>query len=117
MSRILSVSYDETVSKLRFLALQSAGYDVTALNSIDAALALAPRLPFDLVVIGHRFAFGAKEALIKKSRTEWNAKVILVCGADNDPELHPDLRVYGLQGIDGIVEAAHKLVPVPATTH
>lgn len=107
--RVLCVSFDETVSKMRFSALSEAGYDVTAATSIPAGMAAKP--PFDLVIIGHRFAVREKELLINKARA-WKAKVLLVCGASNDPELQPDKRVYGLDGIAGLLDKANDLVPI-----
>jgi DNA-binding NtrC family response regulator len=116
MSRpaVLCISFDETVSRMRVPALSEAGYDVTAVISTSEALALKPPRPFDLVVIGHRFDIKGKEALINKARNDWKAKVILVCGASNDAELHPDKRVYALEGVTGLVEAVHELAPAAA---
>ncbi len=111
--KVLTVSYDETVAKMRTATLYEAGYDVTSFTAPAEALAVQPT-HFDLVVIGHRFDLKAKETLINKARSDWKSKVILVCGASNDPEIHPDARVYGLEGVQGIVDAAQKLVPVPA---
>ena len=109
--RVLCVSFDDTVSKMRSAGLSEAGYEVISAVSIPAAMAAKP--PFDLVIIGHRFGLNDKELLINKAH-EWKAKVLLVCGDSNNPELHPDKRVYGLDGIAGIVNKACELVPVHA---
>jgi DNA-binding response OmpR family regulator len=116
MSRpaVLCISFDETVSRMRVAALSDAGYDVTAVISTSEALALKPPRPFDLVVISHRFDIKGKESLINKARNDWKAKVILICGASNDPELHPDKRVYALEGVTGMVGMAQELAPAAA---
>ncbi len=111
--KVLCVSFDETVSRMRVMALMEAGYDVTPAITVSAALAMKPPEPFELVIVGHRFDPRGKESLINKAR-EWKAKVLLVCGASNEPEFHPDKRVYGLEGVAGIVEKAQQLVPVMA---
>lgn len=112
--RVLCVSFDETVSRMRVAALSAAGYDVTGMTKISEALALKSSPAFNIVVIGHRLDEKGKESLINKARTDWKAKVILVCGASNDSELHVDKRVYGLEGVEGIVAKAHELAPVAA---
>ena len=113
--RILCVSFDKTVCQDRLEALQQAGYEATGALTIDEAFRLLDaEKKFDLVIIGHRFSRFDKQALISEARERWHTPVLLVCGASAETELAADARVYALQGLEALVNAAAKLAPAAA---
>ncbi len=109
--RILCVSFDKTVSDSRAFALCEAGYDVTATTNVEDAFMQLDNIKFDLVIIGHRFEKTDKQVLISQARQRWHTPVLLVCGASAETDLHADARVFGIQGIAGVMEAVAKLLP------
>jgi len=110
--KVLCVSFDKTVSDSRCSVLRQGGYAVTAITSTEEALQLLGREKFDLVVIGHRFPKGKKLELAGQAGERWKTRVLLVCGASAETEIPADLRVYALEGAEGLRAAARKLLPV-----
>jgi len=111
-SRILSVSYDETVSEYRRGALEKAGYDVVATTDVKEASRLLAAEQFNLLVIGHRFSAQQKGDLIFQAKKCGPIPVLLICDASSDPDLPVDGRVYALQGMEGLVTEVAKLLPL-----
>ena len=107
--KILCVSFDRLVSDSRCEALKEAGYDVTGTMKIEEAIELLWVEKFDLVVVGHRFPKAGREALSKLAH-QAETPVVLVCGARADIEIPAEMRVYALQGAEGIVSAATKVL-------
>jgi DNA-binding response OmpR family regulator len=107
--KILCVSFDSLVSESRCAALREAGYRVTALMKIEDAVELLWVEKFDLVVIGHRFPKAGRQALATLAQ-QAETPVVLVCGARADVQIPASARVYALQGAEGIVSAANKLL-------
>ena len=108
--RILVVSFDKTVSEGREFALRELGHDVITTTQIEVALEYLENVRFDLVIIGHRFEKTDKEALIAEVRHRWHTPVLLVCGASADEDLEVDARVFAIQGMDGLVDEATKIL-------
>jgi DNA-binding NtrC family response regulator len=71
--KILCVSFDKLVSDSRRVALNEAGYSVTATIKIEEAMELLGAEKFDLIVLGHRFPKASKQAVNN------------ACAADQDP--------------------------------
>ncbi len=109
--KVLCVSFDKTVSDSRRDILTRGGYVVTAITSTEEALQLLERETFDLVVIGHRFPKPNKQELAALARAEWKTPVLLVCGASAETEIPADARVYALEGAEGLLAAASRLLP------
>lgn len=112
--RILCISFDKNVSDSRAFALREAGHDVTATTNVEEAFTQLDSIKFDLVIIGHRFEKNDKQVLISEARQRWHTPVLLVCGATAESDLEVDARVFGIQGIDGLMDAVAKLLPKAA---
>ena len=107
--KILCVSFDKLVSDSRRVALNEAGYSVTATIKIAEAMELLGAEKFDLIVLGHRFPKASKQAVAMLAQ-QAKIPVVLVCGSGPEMEIPADARVYALHGPEGIVSAAHKLL-------
>ncbi len=107
--KILCVSFDKLVSDSRCAVLKEAGYIVTATIKIEEAMELLGAEPFDLIVLGHRFPKANKQAVATLAQ-QTKIPVVLVCGSGPDLEILADARVYALQGPEGIVSAANRLL-------
>ncbi len=108
--RILCVSFDKTVSENREFALREQGHEIVATTDIDQALEYLDSLKFDLVIIGHRFEKSDKHALIAEVRQRYHTPVLLVCGASADADIEADIRVFAIEGIDGIIGGVNKVM-------
>lgn len=112
---ILCVSFDETVSASRRVALEEAGYTVVPTTQTADALQLLSSVSFDLMIVGHRFSVFDKHNLAVEAR-EKGTPVVLICGAEADLDIPADVRVYALEGTAGLVAAVAKTLPkAPAT--
>lgn len=110
---VLCVSFDKVVSDARCAALQQAGYAVTTATQMAEAVKLLAAEKFALVVIGHRFPKSERHQLAQKAK-EAQARVLLICGSSADSEIPADARVYALEGVEGLVAAASKLLSAAA---
>ena len=106
---ILSVSFDETVSASRRAALEKAGYAVVATTRIPEALQMLRSVAFDGLVIGHRFSAPDKRKLAMEA-AKLGVRAVLVCGASADTDIPADARVYGLEGMAGLLTALSRLL-------
>jgi DNA-binding NtrC family response regulator len=106
--KILCVSFDELVSGSRCAALKEAGYGVTEAIKIEKAIELLGSHTFDAVVLGHRFEKAGKQSVATLAQ-QTKTPVVLVCGAGADTEIPANVRVYALQGVEGILAAVNKL--------
>ena len=103
--RILSVSFDRTVSENRCATLKEAGYDVTPTTSVKEASELLSR---------DRFPAEEKYVLAVEAEEKSNTPVLLVCGAARDSEIPATGRVYALEGSAGLLSALAALFPAAA---
>lgn len=110
MAKVLCVSFDKTVSDTRAAALKQAGYTVVSTIFIDEAMKRLEGESFDLVILGHRFAWAEKRDLGLYAREKCETPVLLVCGAGPDTDIPADYRVYGIEGVEGLVDAAAQLL-------
>jgi DNA-binding response OmpR family regulator len=110
---ILCLSFDETVSASRRVALEEAGYTVIATTRIADALEILSSVAFDLMIVGHRFPAADKHKLAAEAR-EKGIPVLLICGATPDAEIPADVRVYALEGTAGMVSTVAMLFPKAA---
>lgn len=108
--RVLCVSFDLAVSDIRCAALRGAGYAVTATINVEKALDLLSRERFDLVIVGHRFATADKYVLSVEAEEKENIPVLLVCGVSADRDIPAAGRVYALEGMAGLLNAAAALL-------
>jgi CheY-like chemotaxis protein len=99
MARILSVSYDELLLRMRHLLLEREGYSVVSSSSFTESLQHCKRGAFDLFVLGHSIPHSDKQQLVESFRAVSGAPVIslrrnpaeeLVKGADYHIEPDPD---------------------------
>lgn len=66
MARILSISYDPTLSRIRRLLLEKLGHSVTSAEGFKEAIELCDQEAgaFDLMVLGHSIPHDDKRAII-----------------------------------------------------
>jgi len=107
---ILCLSFDEIVSASRRSTLEQAGYVVIATTKVADALEMLASVAFDMIIIGHRFSTADKHRLAAEARHN-GIPVLLICGASADAEVSAEVRVYALEGIEGMMAAVAKLLP------
>ncbi len=112
MAKVLCVSFDKTVSDSRVSALKQAGYTVVSTTYIDEAMKRLEGESFDLLILGHRFPWADKRDVALYAREKCDTPVLLVCGAGPDMDIPADYRVFGLEGLEGLVETVQKMVPL-----
>ncbi len=112
MPKVLCVSFDKTVSDQRAALLKKNGYNVTSTSWPDEAMRCLCAVKYDLVILGHRLAWSDRRDLAHYAREKCETPVVLVCGATRDSEIPADVRVYAIEGMDGLLEAVEKLLPV-----
>ena len=106
MARILSVSYDELLLRMRHLLLEREGYQVVSSRGFTESLHHCRRGGFDLFVLGHSIPHSDKQELVETFRIVSRAPVIslrrnaaeeLVKGADYhiEPDPEPLLEIVG----------------------
>jgi CheY-like chemotaxis protein len=77
MTRILSVSYDESLLRTRQLMLEQCGYQVvSALGFTDALKQCTEGGLFDLFVLGHSIPLHDKQALVAAFRASCRSVVV-----------------------------------------
>jgi DNA-binding response OmpR family regulator len=76
VARILSVSYDETLMRMRHLILQNAGYSVVSVHGYGAAMEHCKQGGFDLFVLGHSIPHQEKRKMVDAFRKLCPAPVI-----------------------------------------
>ena len=111
LSRILCLSYDQSISEERRQALKKAGYDVVATTVVEQAFAVAHSLKCHALVIGHHFMDADTNALISEARTRWRCPVIVVTGIGAGTDVRADVSVPILAGVGGLARAITKIVP------
>ncbi|HET7441944.1 MAG TPA: hypothetical protein VFJ47_11635 [Terriglobales bacterium] len=97
--RILSVSYDELLLRMRHLLLEREGYQVVSSRGFTESLEHCKRGGFDLFILGHSIPHLDKERLVHTFREVSAAPVVslrrnpaeqLVPGADYHIEPDPE---------------------------
>lgn len=73
---ILSLSYDVALLDSRRLLLEQAGYQVTSVVGVDAALDACRQRTYDLVIIGHSIPSAHKQKLIEQLRAVCQTPVL-----------------------------------------
>ncbi len=111
MPKVLCVSFDEAVSHARLEMLARLECQVFATIHPEEAIRLLASQKFDLAIVGHRFPKTERHHIVETARRK-GAHVILVCGASTDGDIPADLRVYALEGMDGLEAAARHFLPV-----
>lgn len=74
--RILSVSYDELLLKMRHMILENAGYDVVSAHGFEASIEQCKRGGFDLFVLGHSIPHADKRNMVDAFRRACPAPII-----------------------------------------
>jgi DNA-binding response OmpR family regulator len=98
-ARILSVSYDETLLRMRHMILEKEGYEVVSSVGLNPSLEHCKRGGFDLLVLGHSIPNGNKWKVVETFRQVCPAPIIslrrgaseqMVDGADFHIETDPE---------------------------
>lgn len=108
-ARILSVSYDPSLSATRHLLLSSAGFQVSSVLTIEEAMRLCAAEPFDLIVLGHSIPLAQRQLLVETLRRHCDSPILALhrlgeprlTGADHtfDSTLNPALLIETVSGI------------------
>lgn len=103
-TRILSVSYDELLLRMRHMIFQNEGYDVVSAYGLESSLEQCKKGGFHLFVLGHSIPSDDKRKMVEAFRRACPAPIIsLQRGASEpwvdeadyhvDPDPEPLLRV------------------------
>jgi DNA-binding response OmpR family regulator len=76
VARILSVSYDKTLLRMRHLILENAGYSVVSVHGFAAGVEHCQHGGFDLFVLGHSIPHEQKRKMVDAFRRVCPAPVI-----------------------------------------
>jgi DNA-binding response OmpR family regulator len=102
--RILSVSYDDLLLRMRQMILENEGYTVVSAHGLENSLAQCKKGGFDLFILGHSIPDQDKRKLVETFRRECQAPIIsLTRGASEqrvdganyhiDPDPEPLLKL------------------------
>jgi DNA-binding response OmpR family regulator len=98
-ARILSVSHDQLLLRMRHLLLEREGYEVVSAQGLTASLEACKEVGFDLLVLGHSLEHAEKQQIVDAFRSTSDAPVVslrrnageqLVRGAQYYIEPDPD---------------------------
>lgn len=102
--RILSVSYDDLLLRMRQMILKNEGYAVVSAYGLENSLAQCKKGGFDLFILGHSIPNQDKRQMVEAFRSECPAPIIsLTRGASEqrvdganyhiDPDPEPLLKL------------------------
>lgn len=98
-ARILSISYDETLLRMRHLIFEKEGYEVVSAAALASGLEHSKQNNFDILVLGHTVPYEEKQKMAAKFHQvspgaiiclRSNAGEQLVDGADYHVEADPE---------------------------
>lgn len=104
VTRILSVSYNDLLLRMRQMILENEGYIVVSAHGLEHALAQCKEGSFDLFILGHSIPAHDKRQMVEAFQRECPGPIIsltrgaseqLVDGADYhlDPDPEPLLKL------------------------
>jgi DNA-binding response OmpR family regulator len=120
-ARILSISYDETLLRMRHLIFQNAGYEVVSAGGFSSGLTHAKEGVFDALVLGHSVPYEDKQKMLQAFREFSTGTVVslrsgagdqLLEGADHHIESDPESLLKLVAEIVGRKLAAKHARPV-----
>lgn len=97
--KILSISYDRTLSTTRGMILAAAGYEVRSVLGLESALAQSGRKDFDLIIIGHTIPLEDRNKILQRVRRSSKARILALSRLGPDEKL--DTADYQLEASDG----------------
>jgi DNA-binding response OmpR family regulator len=108
--RILSLSGNPELGKLRAMVLRQAGYEVLWPSSKDDAERTIRDENFDVLLLGHTVSGDTARELAEAFRIKNpNGKIIAVM-ATNYVKVRPDRTVKAIDGPEALLEAIEELV-------
>ena len=107
-SRILSVSYDESLLSTRHMLLQQAGYEVTSVAVFSEASERCKKGEFDLLLIGHSIPRQQKQALAKEAKLHSRAKVLSILRPSSLTLAEADYSVKSADGPEALLAAVQR---------
>lgn len=84
-AKILSVTYDLSLSTTREMLFSSAGFQVSSVLTIDQAIQLCAAEKFELVVVGHSIPLEQRKWLLKEVRGRCTTPVLALRRAGEPP--------------------------------
>jgi DNA-binding response OmpR family regulator len=75
-TRILSVSYDNLLLRMRQMILENAGYIVVSAHGLENSLAQCKQGDFDLFILGHSIPDEDKRKMVEAFQSECPAPII-----------------------------------------
>lgn len=93
-ARILSVSYDQVLLRMRHMILEHEGYAVVSAHGLNPALELCEQGGFDLFILGHSIPDEEKRKMVQTFRQTCPAPVVSLRLGWSDPAVDgADFRV------------------------
>jgi CheY-like chemotaxis protein len=86
-TRILSVSYDELLLRMRHMILKNEGYTVVSTYGLKSSLKQCQKGGFDLFVLGHSIPHGDKRNMVEAFRQSCPGQVISLTRGASEPFL------------------------------
>ena len=108
--RILSLSADPELGKLRAMVLQQAGYEVTWPSSKAEADALLRQKNFDLLLIGHTISGPSSREFAETFRARNPQGKIIVIMAATYSLVKADRALRSMDGPEALLEAIEELL-------
>jgi len=97
--KILSISYDRTLSTTRGMILAAAGYEVRSALGLETALAQIDRRDFDLIIMGHSIPREDQSKILRQVRKSTKAPILVLWKVG--PEKRLDTADYQLEASEG----------------
>ncbi len=110
--RILALSTDEELSRLRKFALTAAGHNVTPLSTEKEALAACKGdAPYDVVLLCHKLTSAAARVMVRLLReNKPQARIIYIVHLYGEwPEVEADRYVVGSDGPEALVRVLEEV--------
>jgi DNA-binding response OmpR family regulator len=86
-TRILSVSYDDLLLRMRQMILENEGYIVVSAHGLENSLAQCKKGGFDLFILGHSIPDQDKRKLVETFRSECPAPIISLTRGASEPRV------------------------------
>jgi DNA-binding response OmpR family regulator len=115
--RILSVSYDQTLLRMRHMLFETQGYEVLSSDGLTSSLEYCKQGGFDLFVLGHSVPAEEKQRMVEAFRKACRAPIISlrrtageqkVDGADYHIETDPEPLLKLVADVIRKKSAAHQ---------
>jgi len=115
MTRILSISYSDSVLKTRQMLLEQSGLEVKSAKRLEDALALCARQSSDLMIVDDSVPLLDKQYICARLKLQCNAPLLVLLRPSEPPMEYAE---YNIEGGDphAFVEVVTKIVKRKGTS-